>query len=511
MAGALRLVLGDQLSESLAGLRDLDPAADTVLLAEVMAECTYVRHHKQKITLVLSAMRHFAASLAALGLRLRYVRLDDPGNTGSLEGEVLRAVRDLRPDRVVVTHPGEWRLLEAMRGWEEAAGVPVDIREDDRFLCSLHEFRRWAADQRQLRMEFFYRAMRRSHGVLMEEDGTPLGGTWNFDRENRAPLRRMPPVPPRPLVEPDATTREVMALVERHFAGHFGTLEDFGWPVTRAQAVRALEDFVGRRFPGFGLHQDQMASGEPFLFHALVSTSLNLGLLLPWEVCAAAEAAYRAGHVPLAAAEGFVRQVLGWREYVRGVYWARMPAYRDLNALAADRPLPAFYWTAETRMNCVRQVVRQTRDHAYAHHIQRLMVTGNLALLAGLNPAEVNEWYLIVFADAYEWVELPNVHGMALHADGGLMGSKPYAASGAYINRMSDYCRGCAYDVRDAAGEGACPFNSLYWDFLARHQARFAANPRLRPALRALEGMPAERLSAIRARAARWLREIGEA
>ena len=505
MAGALRLVLGDQLSESLAGLRDLDPATDTVLLAEVMAECTYVRHHKQKIALVLSAMRHFAQSLAALGIRVRHVRLDDPDNTGSLEGEVLRAVRDLRPGRVVVTHPGEWRLLDAMRDWEAKAGIPVDILEDDRFLCSLHEFRRWAGDKRNFRMEFFYRTMRRTHGLLMEPDGTPLGGTWNFDRENRAPLRRLLPVPPRPMVEPDDTTREVMALVERHFPTHFGTLDGFGWPVTRAQAVAALEDFVARRFPGFGLHQDQMAAGEPFLFHALVSTSLNLGLLLPWEVCAAAEAAFRAGHIPLAAAEGFVRQVLGWREYVRGVYWRAMPAYRALNALEADRPLPDFYWTGDTRMNCVRQVVRQTRDHAYAHHIQRLMVTGNLALLAGFAPDAVNEWYLIVFADAYEWVELPNVHGMALHADGGLMGSKPYAASGAYINRMSDYCRGCAYDARDAAGEGACPFNSLYWDFLARHRDRFAANPRMGLTLRALDAMDPARLSAIRARAAMLL------
>jgi deoxyribodipyrimidine photolyase-related protein len=301
-----------------------------------------------------------------------------------------------------------------------------------------------------------------------------------------------------------------MALVERRFSDHFGTLDDSGWPVTRAQAVAALEDFVARRMPGFGLHQDQMASGEPFLFHALVSTSLNLGLLLPWEVCAAAEAAYRAGHVPLASAEGFIRQVLGWREYVRGIYWLRMPGFRAMNALEATRPLPAFYWTAETRMNCLRHVVRQTRDHAYAHHIQRLMVTGNLALLAGFHPDEVNAWYMVVFADAYEWVELPNVHGMALHADGGLMGSKPYAASGAYIRRMSDYCRGCAYDVRAADGPNACPFNSLYWDFLARHRARFAVNSRMRPLLRNLDAMDPARLRSIRARAAEVLEAMAE-
>jgi len=510
--GALRLVLGDQLSEGLAGLRDLDPARDTVLMAEVEAECTYVRHHKQKIVLVLSAMRHFAGALAVLGIPVRYVRLDDPENSGSLGGEVARAVRDLRPGRVVVTHPGEWRVLEEVRGWEAGLGVPVELREDDRFLCAIGEFRAWADGRDGARMEDFYRVMRRTHGVLMEADGTPAGGAWNYDRDNRAPFRRLPPVPQRPAFAPDAVTRAVMAEVETRFGGHFGTLEGFGWPVTRAGAVRALERFVAERMPGFGKHQDQMASGEPFLFHALVSTSLNLGLLLPWEVVAAAEAAWRAGHVPLAAAEGFVRQVLGWREYVRGVYWARMPGYAATNALGAERALPGFWWTGETAMNCVRHVVRQVRDHAYAHHIQRLMVTGNLALLAGFAPGPVNAWYMTVFADAYEWVELPNVQGMALHADGGVMGSKPYAASGAYIDRMSDYCRGCAYDVRDLAGEAACPFNALYWDFVARHRARFEGNARMAPVIRNLDRMPPARLAAVRARAAAVLAamEAGE-
>jgi deoxyribodipyrimidine photolyase-related protein len=271
--------------------------------------------------------------------------------------------------------------------------------------------------------------------------------------------------------------------------------------VTAEEARLALTDFCVARLPEFGAHQDLMATDEPFLYHAMVSTSLNIGLLTPMEVVRAAEAAYAAGRVPLAAAEGFIRQILGWREYVRGIYWTKMPAYARLNALEATRPLPWFYWSGETRMNCVAQVIAQTRDHAYAHHIQRLMVTGNLALIAGFDPAEVNEWYMVVFADAFEWVELPNTSGMAIHADGGLMGSKPYAASGAYINRMSDYCRRCHYDVRDATGERGCPFNALYWDFVARHRDRFARNPRMAPVIRTLERMDPARVTALRGRA----------
>ncbi|WP_426958113.1 cryptochrome/photolyase family protein [Muricoccus radiodurans] len=509
--GALRVILGDQLTPSVAALRDLDPARDTVLLAEVEAECTYVRHHKQKIVLVLSAMRHFSAALAARGVRVRHIRLDDPDNTGTLAGEVARAARDLRPSRIVATEPGEWRVLQDMRGWEELCAIPVEIREDDRFLCSIPRFRAWAAGERVLRMEFFYREMRKAHGVLLEPDGTPLGGAWNFDRENRAPFRGRPLTPARPIFPPDETTRDVIALVGQRFPDHFGTLDAFAWPVTAEEARLALTDFLVSRLPEFGAHQDQMSADEPFLHHALVSTSLNLGLLTPIEVVRAAESAYATGRVPLAAAEGFIRQILGWREYVRGIYWLRMPAFAETNALDAQRPLPAFFWTARTRMNCVRHVVEQVRDHAYGHHIQRLMVTGNLALLAGLAPAGVHDWYMTVFADAYEWVELPNVHGMALHADGGTMASKPYAASGAYVARMSDYCRSCPYDVRDAAGEGACPLNALYWDFLARHRDRFAANPRMAGPIRSLDRMAPPHLAAIRTRAARLLASLDRA
>ncbi|GAN78418.1 cryptochrome/photolyase family protein [Acidisphaera rubrifaciens] len=502
--GALRVVLGDQCTAGLSALDDLDPAADTVLMAEVQAECTYVRHHPKKIALVLSAMRHFARALEARGVRVAYVRLDDADNTHTLRGEVVRAANRLRPAAIVATEPGEWRVLEDMRGWQDAAGVPVEIRDDTRFVCRLREFRAWARGKRSLRMEFFYRDMRRRTGLLMNGD-TPEGGRWNYDAENR---KRLPPgidVPAPPAFAPDAITRDVLALVAARFGDHFGDLDGFAWPVTARDAGRMLDDFITRRLPSFGDWQDAMATGEATLFHSLISTSLNCGLLDPLEACRRAEAAYRAGDAPLNAVEGFIRQIIGWREYVRGIYWLHMPDYATRNGLDATRRLPDFYWTGETRMACLRAVVDQTRAHAYAHHIQRLMVTGNFALLAGLDPDQVDEWYMIVFADAYEWVEMPNTRGMALHADHAVVGSKPYAASGAYINRMSDYCAGCAYDVRQSTGPAACPFNALYWDFIARHADRFAGNPRMAMPVRTWRRMAAAKQRALRERAADFL------
>ncbi len=500
----LRLVLGDQLSDTLAALDGIDALRDVVLMAEVRDECSYVRHHKKKIVLVLSGMRHFADRLRQRGIRVRYVALDDPDNTHSLRGEVLRAAAALLPSRLVVTSPGEWRLLEEMSGWQDRVGLPVEILDDTRFLCGLRQFRAWADGRKSLRMEFFYREMRRGNAVLMEGD-QPAGGRWNFDAENR---KRMPAgvLPPRaPSFPPDAQTEAVMALVERWFGDHFGSLEGFALPVTAEQAALALDYFVTERLPDFGDWQDFMRAGDPVLFHALISTSLNLGLLRPLAVCRAAEAVWRQGVAPLNAVEGFIRQVLGWREYVRGIYWLNMPEYGRRNALEATRRLPGFYWTAATRMNCMRQVVEGTRRNAYAHHIQRLMVTGNFALLAGLDPDQVDEWYLIVYADAYEWVEMPNVRGMALFADGGIMGSKPYAASGAYINRMSDYCGSCAYDPKQSVGPEACPFNALYWDFMARHAVRLNGNPRMAMPLRTLERMEPAKIAALRAQAAGFL------
>ena len=507
--GALRVVLGDQLSPRIAALDGLDRQADTVLLAEVADECGYVPHHPQKIALILAAMRHFAAALRSRGVSVRYVHLDDAANSGSLTGEVARAVDDIRPARIIATEPCEWRVRRMMENWGGAAGLPCEIREDGRFLCSSAAFREWAAGRKQLRMEFFYREMRRRYRILMDGD-EPEGGRWNYDSENRKRLPADVAIPAARRSAPDETTRAVLDLVRRRFGNHYGSLEHFGFPVTASEAEAGAADFIDNRLAGFGDWQDAMAAGEPLLFHSLVSAPLNLGLLEPLDLCRRAEDAWRRGKVTLNAAEGFIRQILGWREFIRGIYWLHMPEYATRNALGADLPLPDFYWTGETDMRCIAETVGQTMRHAYAHHIQRLMVTGNFALIAGLDPDDVDRWYLAVYADAYEWVEMPNTRGMALHADGGIVGSKPYAASGAYINRMSDYCGGCAYDVKDAAGDRGCPFNALYWDFIARHEERFANNPRMAMPVRTWHRMAEAKRRAIRARAATLRRKLAE-
>lgn len=501
---ALRLILADQLTRGIASLNDLDPKQDVVLMAEVMEEASYVKHHKQKLVFLFSAMRAFAAELRAEGIEVDYVELDARGNSGSLGGEVSRAVKRHKPERLVLTEPGEWRVLEMFHDWREELDCDVLIREDDRFVCSRAEFEAWARDRKTFRMEFFYREMRRKTGLLMDGD-KPEGGQWNFDSENRKSLPKGEKPPKRLRFKPDGETMAVMAMVEARFPDNFGTLDDYGWAVTRKDALKALNEFLGQALQKFGDYQDAMKSGGPFIYHGLISPYLNAGLLTAREVCDAAEAVYGKGEAPLNAVEGFIRQIIGWREYVRGIYWLKMPEYRETNHLDAERKLPDLYWNAETDMNCLAHCVGDTRDHAYAHHIQRLMVLGNFALLAGVRPREVQDWYLLVYADAYEWVELPNVHGMVLFADGGMLGSKPYAASGAYIDRMSDYCGGCRYDVKQKAGEDACPFNYLYWDFLDRNAKTLSGNQRLAMPYRNLARFKPERVKEIRADAKRFL------
>lgn len=495
--GALRLVLGDQLSFDLSALDGLDPAADVVLMAEVWDEATYVKHHKQKIALVFAAMRSHAAALSARGVKVRYVRIDDPANGHSIPAELDRALIETGMGRVIMTECGEWRLAQLLAGYAKVAAAPVEIREDRRFICSHDRFRRWASGRRELRMEFFYREMRRATGLLMDGD-QPAGGRWNFDAENRRKLPARFRPPPRRRFAPDAITAEAIADTARLFPDHFGELDAFDWPVSAGQAQAALEAFLAEGLAGFGDWQDAMSKGEPWMWHSLISAAINLGLLDPLEVCRRAEALYREGRAPLNAVEGFIRQIIGWREFVRGIYWLKVPEYRQRNFLDADRALPWFFWSGETGMACVADVVGATQRHAYAHHIQRLMVTGNLAMLLGVHPDLVDDWYMVVFIDAFEWVELPNTRGMATFADGGIVGSKPYAASGAYINRMSDYCGGCRYDVKAKTGEDACPFNRLYWGFLERNRRRLRDNPRLAMPYRALDAMsPAARAALV--------------
>ena len=506
-APELILLLGDQLSEDIAALRQADKARAVVLLAEVAAETGYVRHHKKKIAFLFAAMRHFAGALEKHGWQVDYVQLDAAGNSGSLPGEVRRALKRHGAGRVVVTEPGEWRLLQDFNDLREELDVPLDILEDDRFLCSAQDFARWAEGRKQLRMEYFYREMRRKTGLLMEGD-KPEGGRWNYDSENRKPPKDGLDLTGPKVFKPDKITREVLDLVARRFGDHFGSLEPFWFAVTRAQAEKAADHFITQSLPRFGDYQDAMLRDERFLYHSILALYLNAGLLEPLDLCRRAERAYRDGQAPLNAVEGFIRQIIGWREYVRGIYWLKMPDYAEANFFGHDRPLPEFYWSGGTDMACVKACVDQTREEAYAHHIQRLMVTGNFALLAGIAPPAVHRWYLSVYADAYEWVELPNTLGMALFADGGLLGSKPYAASGNYINKMSDYCKACAYDVKQKAGEAACPFNYLYWDFLDRHRKKLSGNPRLAQIYRTWETMDDDRKTAVRGDAKRFLKAL---
>ncbi|WP_420024243.1 cryptochrome/photolyase family protein (plasmid) [Cereibacter azotoformans] len=499
----LILVLGDQLTETLSALRAADPAQDLVIMAEVAEEGTYVPHHPQKIALILSAMRKFARRLGDLGFDVAYSRLDDAETGPSIGAELLRRAGESGASEILVTQPGDWRLIASL----EALPLPVRFLPDDRFICPADAFARWAEGRKQLRMEWFYRDMRRKTGLLMEGD-QPAGGRWNFDTENRKPaapdLLR-----PRPLrFEPDGEVRAVLDLVEARFPRHFGRLRPFQWPTDRKEALQALEHFLRESLPRFGDEQDAMLADDPFLSHALLSSSMNLGLLGPMEVCQRAEAEWRAGRAPLNAVEGFIRQILGWREYVRGIWALSGPDYMTSNGLGHRAPLPALYWGAPTRMACLAAAVGQTRDLAYAHHIQRLMVTGNFALLAGVDPAEVHEWYLSVYIDALEWVEAPNTIGMSQFADHGLMGSKPYVSSGAYIDRMSDYCRGCAYSVKTRTGPDACPFNLLYWHFLARHRERFERNPRMVQMYRTWDRMEPGHRDTVLADAERFLARL---
>jgi deoxyribodipyrimidine photolyase-related protein len=511
MARDLILVLGDQLDLASAALDDVDPRRDVVVMIEAAGEATKVWSHQARIALFLAAMRHHAEALRARGLTVDYVHLDAPGHTQTLGGELTRAIARHRPARVIVVEPGEHDVAAELTRVAAAAAVPLEVRVDRHFLCSREDFTRHCQGRSSLRLEYFYRAERRRHRVLLEDDDQPVGGQWNFDADNRSGFGKAGPgLVPRPRsFAPDAITREVLALVARRFGDHPGSLAGFDWPVTAADATAALDDFIAHRLPQFGTYQDAMWTGQPVLYHARIAAAMNLKLIAPRPIVDAAVAAHRAGRVSLAATEGFVRQILGWREYVRGVYWRFMPSYRDRNALGATGALPRGYWTGDSELACVRAAVGQTLALGYAHHIQRLMVTGLYALLLGVRPQEVHAWYLAIYVDAVEWVELPNTLGMSQYADGGVMASKPYVASGKYLARMSDYCRGCAFDPGEATGPRACPITTLYWDFLARHREHLAGNPRMSPQLRNLVRLDREKSRAIAAAAAAHKAAVG--
>lgn len=494
-------ILGDQLSHSISSLKCLDKYNDIIFMCEVCEEATYVKHHPKKIVLIFSAMRHFASELSEKGFTVDYIKLDDPENTQCFKKELDRAMKRHKTNTVVVTQPGEYRVLKILENM-------CSILDDDRFLCSINDFSKWSKNKKQLRMEFFYRDMRKKYNILIN-DGEPVGGKWNYDHENRQRLQSGAKTPKLIEFDPDEITKNVIKLVEKKFNNHFGDIMPFRFAVTRREALDALKDFISKRLIHFGAYQDVMLEDNPWVYHSHISLYLNCGLLLPQECIDAAINAYQKDKVPINSVEGFIRQILGWREYVRGIYWAKMPNYKHENFLKAHNQLPDFFWSGDTDMNCLKQCISDTKKNAYANHIQRLMIIGNFMLLTGIDPVFVNEWYLIVYADAYEWVELPNVNGMILFSDGGVMSSKPYAASGEYIRKMSDYCNNCIYKVSEKSGEAACPFNYLYWNFLLKNKNKLENNQRMKLIYSILQKMSEEKIKQIKKDAKIFLKSIG--
>jgi len=474
----LILILGDQLDINSPALKNIDPQVDQVVMIESANEAQHVWSHKAKIALFLSAMRHFAQHLNNLGLPLVYIQHSPKTIVEELRNQFIEG----KFTHLVCVEPGEWRLKVAIEKLTSESKITLEMYEDPHFYCTHHEFKSWVANKKELRLEYFYRLMRKTHGVLVDQEGNPEGGQWNFDRDNRKPFPKKGPglIPPPALFEPDDISEAVLAEVEERYSDHPGSLAHFQWPVTRAQALEALEGFVEHRLATFGIYEDAMWTGTPFGWHSLLSSALNLKLLNPREVVDAVLIAWKKYDLELATVEGFIRQILGWREFVRGMYYLDMPQMALDNFYNHQNALPAWYWTGKTKMNCMREAIGQTLQYGYAHHIQRLMVTGNFALLSEVLPKEVCDWYLAIYIDAIEWVELPNTAGMALFASGGRFTSKPYIASGAYIKRMSNYCDTCQYKPDIRFGEGACPVTNLYWNFLINHRTQFEASPRTR-------------------------------
>lgn len=504
----LIFVSPDQLNPDSAVLREADPEKDIIVMGESRGEATRFPFHIQRMALIFSAMRHRAEALEKAGFRVDYHRITEEGaNTLAdvLQGAIVRH----HPERIRMTRPNRFDLIEAFEEASEEAGIPLEYTEDTHFLTTPKEFKAWADGRTSLVMEHFYRSKRKETGYLMEGD-QPAGGEWNFDADNRQAFgKNGPGMKVEPLrFEPDAITRKTIEDLQSVLPDLPGSADSFGWPVTTDQAREALNHFIEHRLPDFGRWQDAMWTDEPWLFHSLISPAINLQLLDPREAVEAAEKAYRDGKAPINAVEGFIRQILGWREFIRGVYWLEGPEYGKRNALGAERELPGFYWGEDTDMVCVSQVVGQVLEHGYAHHIQRLMVTGLYALVSGTDPWAIHSWYMGLFVDSYDWVTLPNTVGMSQFADGGVVATKPYIASGQYVDRMSNYCASCRFNPRHAAEEDACPITTLYWSFLMEHEERLASNRRMRFQVANLRRKSADERAAILRRRDQWFESI---
>ena len=509
MSLTLRLILGDQLHSGHSWFETVDPSVRYVMM-EVRDETSYVLHHAQKIIGIFAAMRHFADSLVRRGHAVTYLKIDDPNNQHAIDKNLALLIAKNKATAFEYQAPDEWRLDKLLKSFCQQQSIPCQMVDSEHFYTTRDEAAVLFEGRKQWLMETFYRQMRIKHRVLLEKGKLPkpIGGKWNFDQDNRKAWPGDPPEPADTRTKHDHSS--IWDDIQRAGVKSFGNpnANQFAWPLHREEALDVLNRFITHTLPHFGDYQDAMSTKGWRLFHSLISFALNVKMLHPDEVVRAAESAYHAGAAPLSAVEGFIRQILGWREYIRGVYWANMPGYDNLNVFGHQRPLPAWFWTGETQMNCMRHAIKQSLEHAYAHHIQRLMVTGNFALLAGLSPHAVHKWYLGIYIDAFEWVELPNTLGMSQYADGGRLATKPYVSSAAYIDRMSDYCKGCRYDKKLKTGSKACPFNALYWDFFDRNAEQLKSNHRLGMVYRNLEKMDPEQLDAIRQQSADTLARL---
>jgi deoxyribodipyrimidine photolyase-related protein len=479
----LIIVLGDQLDDQSAAFDEFDSKLDAVWMAEVAEEATYVKSHKQRLVFFFSAMRHFRDLLLDRDIRVHYHALTarSSQDRGSNFAEVLsKDLKQLRPQKLVMVLPGDFRALQQFQTLADKLKIALEMRPDQHFYCSPEQFAQFADGRKTLVLETFYRQQRQQHDVLMNGD-EPAGGTWNFDQANREPFSKQGPgkLKGPKSFRPDALTQQVFELVESRFAEHPGTLEDFNLPVTKRQAHSMLRHFVKHALPMFGKFEDAMWSDEPFIYHSRLSAPLNIKLLNPRTCVEAAVTAYIQGAAPLNSVEGFVRQILGWREFIRGIYWLKMPAYQDHNFFQHQHELPSFYWDGKTDMQCVSQSMQHVLQYGYAHHIHRLMVLGNFSLLLGVDPYEFHRWHMSMYVDAVDWVSLPNTLGMSQFGDGGVVGTKPYVSTGNYINKMSNFCKSCRYNFKNSTGEDACPITTLYWDFLDRHHDLLAKNHRM--------------------------------
>jgi len=504
----LRLVLGDQLNAGHSWFSKVDHDVLYVMF-ELKQELTYVTHHIQKVCGFFQAMREFSGTVRSCGHEILYLTLDDTVRYESLTQLLNHLVDKYHVRSFEYQAPDEFRLQAQLDQYCKSLAISHKRYDSEHFITQRHDLKDFFQGRKKYLMENFYRSIRRKCDILMD-DGEPVGGRWNFDSENRKALPRDYAPVQQMLFKNDVS--EIVSMLADHQISTTGRIEagDFIWPVNAEQAGKLLDHFIDNQLHNFGRYQDAMTEKDPFIYHSRLSFCLNSKILHPLDVVDAAISKWQNNTetISLAQVEGFVRQIIGWREYMRGVYWANMPGYASLNYFSHSRALPEFFWSAQTRMNCMHHAIRQSLDHAYAHHIQRLMITGNFMLLAGIDPDAVDSWYLGIYMDAVEWVEITNTRGMSQFADGGMVATKPYVSSGNYINKMSDYCKSCHYQVKQKAGEGSCPFNSLYWHFIDRNKKRLEKNPRMAMTYRTWNKMAEERRQDILHTADSYLRKL---